>query len=127
MDRVGNCVATALAALSLVFSPNGGAQQVPLLHVTSIEINFGVVPVGDSVSLSFGLQNIGAMVATGVKTYLRAESFHVFDNCPGDLNPGERCSVGVQFSPGRSGYFQRWIVVSSEQHEVLVKLIAQAH
>ncbi len=110
------CVTSAHAANPYCWNQqffSAPSTSQPNVTVSPQTIAFGSVTVGQSVSQTVLLNNVGSAGApiTSISTS-DTTNFPIGNTCPGTLLPGNSCTVTSTFSPGSAGALSASITVS---------------
>jgi hypothetical protein len=80
-----------------------GAEEQPVCAVEPTTLNFGTIPVGDFVDLSFTITNTGGGTLSGMVSEMCDDFDIVAGGGPYDLGAGEFVEVMVRFEPTSPG------------------------
>ncbi len=83
----------------------GISYEAPQISLSTLDIDFGTVPVGEEREEYIYITNNGTSTLKIFGVYVNSEEFSVVNNCAGkSLLSGESCSLKVVFSPMSQGY-----------------------
>ena len=89
-----------LICLALLVSANAFAQ----VATSIVNVNFGLLRVGDYRAQSVRVWNPGESVIEDLRVINQAYDFNVYNYCPTRLLPHQECRVDIQFWARRPGY-----------------------
>jgi hypothetical protein len=116
-------VSFPIATTDWAFSPQRVHFPLPDLAVSVTELDFGVVEVGSSETLSYQLWNAGEATAAATMTTSDAITFPLVDESA-TLRGGKTFRASVEFVPQTPGAVSGQIVVASNDPKAPLQVIA---
>jgi hypothetical protein len=96
------------------------------LSLSTTFVNFFGTPVGSYGPTTYVHIRNSGQDAVSVREYSTCgQDFRVYSYCNSQLEPGEQCPIGVQFTPRREGYLNCVIYLSDGQNQYSISARGQ--